>query len=256
MEYENREAQAAHGQMAWVEDIPDEQWALYRRVIAAARAEGLGFSLGGAFALATYTGYWRNTKDLDLFILPETRDPMVDLLTRAGLDDYYDVLEYDRGWIYRAHHGDTIVDVIWATANRRAFVDEAWLTRGPEIDVRGERVRIIPVEELLWAKLYILHRDRCDWPDVLNLLYTSGATLDWQHVLERVGEDVLLLSGILSVFAWLSPDRATALPRWLWERLHLPAPAPVADADIERRRADLLDTRPWFGPALPDATSS
>ena len=30
---------------------------------------------------------------------------------------------------------------------------------------------MLPPEELIWAKLYVLQRDRSDWPDILNLLY-------------------------------------------------------------------------------------
>jgi hypothetical protein len=239
----------------WLELIPDEQWSVYQRVISAVRARGLRFALGGAFALATYTGRWRNTKDLDLFILPRDRDVMVDVVTQTGLCDYYDQLPYDRGWIYRACEGETIVDLIWTTANRNAEVDEAWLSRGPELDVRGKPVRIIPAEELIWAKLYILHRDRCDWPDVLNLIYAAGPTLDWEHLLRRTAEDVRLLSGALSVFAWLSPGRAMMLPAWLWDRLHLPAPQPEPGPDVERSRADLLDIRPWYLPTLEDGQS-
>jgi hypothetical protein len=45
--------------------------------------------LGGAFAMAAYTGRWRNTKDMDLFVLPSQRDAMVQLLTELGFQDYY-----------------------------------------------------------------------------------------------------------------------------------------------------------------------
>ncbi len=255
MDQESQQIRTSHGGTDWLEGIPDEQWSVYKRALAAASAPGHPFALGGAFALATYTGRWRNTKDLDLFILPETRDAMVDVLAGTGLCDYYEQLPYDRGWIYRACEGEIIVDLIWSMANRRAYVDEAWLSRGPELNVRGEMVRIIPVEELIWAKLYILHHDRCDWTDVLNLIYAAGPTLDWEHLLRRVAEDELLLSGALSVFAWLCPGRTTALPDWLWERLHLPEP-PGSGPEVDRDRVDLLDTRPWFFAVMDDTGSS
>lgn len=228
----------------WLELISDDEWAVYLPVIAAVRAAGIPFALGGAFALATHTGKWRNTKDLDFFVAPEHRERMIEIVTCAGLVDYYDVLEYDRGWIYRSHRNGTIVDVIWTTANRRAHVDEGWLTRGPELEFRGERARVIPVEELIWAKLYVFHRDRCDWTDVWNLLYAAGPTLDWEHLLFRLEDDALLLSGALATFAWLCPGRASALPTWLWERL--PRPGPAAGPPVDPHRVDLLDSRPWF----------
>jgi hypothetical protein len=237
---------AQQGDLAWLDAIPDDQWSVYGAVIAEGRARGLDFALGGAFALATYTGHWRNTKDLDLFILPAMRDDWIDTLTHLGLSDYYDQLEYDRSWIYRAHHDDVIVDVIWSMANHRASVDDAWLSRGPRLEVRGELVCILPVEEVIWNKLYIMHNDRCDWPDVLNFLYAAGPSLDWSYLIARVGEDVLILHGLLSVFAWLCPGRARALPDWIWDRLQMPLPPTAGSPETDLARVRLLDSRPWF----------
>lgn len=238
----------------WTEAIPDDQWSVYQKVIAAARAQGLHFALGGAFAVATYTGRWRNTKDLDFYVLPQDREAMIAAVTSTGMQDYYDQLPYDRSWIYRAHHGDIIVDVIWAMANTPIDVDEAWLARGPQIDLRGELLPIIPPEELIWAKLFVLQKDRSDWPDVFNLLYATGPQLDWEHLLARLGaEEAPLLIGALNVFAWLSPHRARQLPTWLWDRLRLPVPDedPLPEATM-RWRAALLDSRPWFIPVIPE----
>ncbi|MCZ7570880.1 MAG: nucleotidyltransferase family protein [Ardenticatenaceae bacterium] len=256
MGHESKASQASARHPPWPEQIPDEQWSIYRRAIDEAQARDVRFALGGAFAIATYTGHWRNTKDLDLYVLPRDRDAMIEAVTRAGLDDYYDELPYDRSWIYRAHRGEVIVDVIWAMANRRAQVDEVWITRGPEVQVRDELLRVVPPEEVIWAKLYVLQRDRCDWPDVLNLVYATGPTLDWSHLLDRLAEDTLLLTGVLSVFTWLGPDRARALPESIWDRLPSPGLRAGSAPEIVRRRVDLLDTRPWFVSMMKGAGSS
>src|SRR5262249_17403352 len=106
-------------------------------------------------------------------------------------------------------------------------------------------------EELLWTKLYVVQRDRCDWPDALNLIYAKGDTLDWKHLLARLGEDAALLTGVLSLFVWLCPGRARTLPGWLWERLKLSKP-PIATstADYDSRHVGRIDSRPWLIPAL------
>jgi Nucleotidyl transferase of unknown function (DUF2204) len=254
LDNERDQAQPPQKQASWPEIIPDEQWAVYWRVIQEAHASGLRFAIGGAVALAAYTGRWRDTKDIDLYVLPTDRDAMIQAVTRAGLGDYHQQLPYDRAWIYRAHEGGTIVDIIWQMANQRAETDEVWLTRGPEVRIRDELLRVIPAEEILWNKLYIVQRERCDWPDVLNLLYATGTSLNWEHLLARVEDDTPLLRGVVSIFAWLCPGRAHLLPHWLWERLHLPQPA-ESGPDINRHRVDLMDTRPWFGPA-PAANES
>ncbi len=230
-----------HGR--WKELIPREQWSVFRRVLEEARAKKLDFAFGGAFAVATYTGKWRDTKDMDLYILPGDREEMKAALAAAGLTDYFPVKDYDRSWIYRAHTGDVIVDCIWSMANHRTDVDRAWLTRGPVVEFGGENVHVVPPEELIWSKLYVLQRDRCDWPDVLNIVHAIGPELDWERLFHRLNSDAPLLDGILSVFRWLVPDRAAQLPSWLWKRKRK---KPRLPAGCERVR--LLDTRPWFRP--------
>jgi hypothetical protein len=101
---------------------------------------------------------------------------------------------------------------------------------------------------MLWDKLYIIQRERCDWPDLMNLLYATGDQVDWEYLLYRIGEDAPLMAGALSVFRWLSPAKAQALPSWLWDRMGLSTSTTAASTDIEKRRVDLLDRRPWYGP--------
>ena len=241
----NNQSEMLDGQAAWTAEIPDEQWSVYLNVIHEARRRNVPFALGGAFATASYTGFWRNTKDLDLYVLPRDRDAMVALVGDVGLRDYFDEKPYDRAWIYRAHRGDIIVDTIWAMANGRAKVDERWIFCGPEVMLRGECLRVLPAEEMIWDKLYIMQRDRCDWPALLNLIQVAGPQLDWGQVFSRLGGDAPLLAGALSVFRWLSKDHESRVPKWVLDRLQLP---PYTE-DIQSReefRAKFLDSRPWF----------
>jgi hypothetical protein len=174
---------------------------------------------------------------------------MVHILSELGLRDYYEKLPYDGQWIYRSYAGDTIVDVIWAMANQRTQVDKEWL-RGPEVGADGERFRLLPPEELLWSKLYVLQHERCDWPDILNLLQDVGPTMDWRHLLQRVEDDSPLIASLLTVFAWLSPERARELPEWIWKELHLDIPSGTTNPEITKKRARILDSRPWFTAAM------
>lgn len=239
----------------WAERIPDEQWQVYREVIIGARARKISFAIGGAFAVSTYTGLYRNTKDLDIYILPEQRLEMIDILNRLGMLDYHSVVPYDRRWIYRSYRDNTIVDIIWAMANRRVEVDEKWFERSKALQARGELLSIVPPEELIWAKLFVLQPDRCDWQDVFNLFYATGEKLDWLHLISRMGEDLPVLSAALSVYAWVSPRSASSLPGWIWERTGLPQPREDSLEYEDRYRADLIDERPWFLPRLPENQS-
>jgi hypothetical protein len=213
---------------------------VYLDVIREARTRGIPFALGGGFAVGAYSPR-QSTKDIDLYVLPEDRERMISVLNDCGLTDYYDVCAYDRGWIYRSYQGDAIVDVMWAMPNRRTQVDSLWLTRGPSVDLGGEVVQVLPPEELIWAKLYVLQRDRCDWGDVLNIIHSAFDKLDWEHLLSRVGDDAPLVAAVLTIYGWLCPERAPKIP----------VPVEILARPSNRRddaipREDLLDTRPWW----------
>jgi hypothetical protein len=230
----------------WDSLIPPEQWAVYRCLLDRASAEGVQFALGGGLAVGLYTGNPRNTKDLDIYIMPADRERVIRMMTDCGLTDYFHKKPYDRAWIYRGNQGETIVDAIWAMANKRTDVDDIWLTHGAVIKMFDQQIRVIPAEELIWSKLYVMQRERCDWPDIINLICAGGAHLNWGHLMSRVAEDLPLLRGVLSVVSWVSPERALAIPRRIWESIGLPIPRIERDPEGRPRRPDLLDSRPWL----------
>jgi hypothetical protein len=236
-------------QFEWVDAVTEEQWATYRDAIHALKAAGVPFLLGGGFALATYIGHWRNTKDIDFYIMQSDRDKAVEALTKAGFEDYFSRLPYDRKWIYRSTRDGVIVDIIWAMANQRAQTDEQWFEHAPAATVRGEALKVVPMEEFLWCKLYIMQRDHCDWTDVFNLIYAVGRDLDWEHLLERLEEDRPLLKGLLTVYGWLCPEQARELPQSIRDELGLPEPD--LPPEHARDNVKLLDTRGWFAALLP-----
>jgi hypothetical protein len=240
--------------------VPDDQWLVFLPALRAAQRLGIEFAIGGGLAVSFYTGYWRNSKDLDIYLLPADRERMIAAVNATGMSDYYEQVAYDRSWIYRAHAHGVIVDLIWAMANGSGNVDGSWLREGPVAVLRGEEVRLVAAEELFWSKAHVLQRDRCDWPDLLNLLYTAGPAFDWRRLLARcraqadpqmasgpARDEYRLLASIVSLFSWVAPGRAADLPRWLWSELDVPQPA-VESPVRNDHRIRLLDSRPWFTP--------
>src|SRR5947208_720508 len=136
--------------------ISEEEWQLHRRVVASAIEHCMRFALGGGIAFSAYSGRWRNTKDLDLFVMPSDRQKFAELVTSAGFADYYAWKPYDRSWIFRGYRDGTIVDIIWTMPNHRMEVDESWLSRGPDANLNGTRVKLLPIEELIWSKLFVI----------------------------------------------------------------------------------------------------
>ncbi len=232
-------------QLGWASAISEDEWELYRAAMRAVRKAGVEFMLGGGFAQAAFTGRWRNTKDIDFYVSPADRDATVEALTQAGFRDYFSTLGYDRKWIYRSVRNDVIVDIIWSMANQRAQVDQSWLDHASTVRFRDELLKILPMEEFMWCKLYILQRDRCDWVDIFNLLYSHAQSLDWQRLLERLGEDWPLLAGLLNVYGWLDPERARQVPQEVREKLGLTLTQQDGARPWEQR-VRLLDSRVWF----------
>jgi hypothetical protein len=229
----------------WVSAISDEEWTTYQEAIDLVSAAGADFMLGGGFAQATFTKRWRSTKDIDLYIRPEMREPVLRALSRAGFADYYSRLPYDRQWIYRSTKRDVLVDVMWSMANQRAVVDASWFEHAHTITIKDREVKVLPMEEFLWCKLYIVQRDRCDWVDIFNLLYSHGPNLDWRRLIARVEDDWPLLQGLLAVYSWLHPEKARELPHSVFEQLGLT----LSDSTGGRawqERVRLLDSRDWF----------
>lgn len=234
----------------WTKLISAAEFEVYQLAIRSLRAAEVSFMLGGAFGLAAYTGRWRNTKDIDLYVLPAERELAINALGSAGFQDYHDTLAYDRGWIYRATRNGLIVDLIWGTPNRRGEVDLEWIAHAGRLSFRTEQLDVVPAEELAWIKLYVFQRDRCDWLDVINLLYAKSASLEWDRLVHRLGPDLPLLHSALGVFAWVCPNRIEAIPPNLRKQAGIRKPRKPS-TEPDRYRIGLLDSRPWFAAFQP-----
>ena len=83
---------------------------------------GVPFVVGGAYAYATYTGIYRDTKDLDLF--PRKRDALraLEVLEKDG----WRTERADEVWLYKAFKGEYFVDFIFSSGNGVAAVDDEW----------------------------------------------------------------------------------------------------------------------------------
>jgi hypothetical protein len=239
------------GRSEWIAIIPEKDFETYDKAIKAIRPLGFPFLLGGAFGLACYTGRWRNTKDIDFFVMAAHHEAFVKAILKAGFVDYYDRLPYDRGWLFRAAHNGAIVDIIWDTPNRRSQVEEIWVARAVHVDFRGEPMLAVPPEELLVLKSFVLQKDRCDWTDLVNLLCFQAGRLDWEHVIWRYGPDLSLLRALLNVFAWVCPVEAAQIPGDIRSRLGIEIQIPDDPAATTRTRVNLLDSRPWFAAFHP-----
>lgn len=226
--------------------LPEEAWPRYRRVLEAAQAAAIPFAIGGGIALSFYSGRLRESHDIDLYTLPGTKDRLVSLVTALGFGDLHSTEPYDRRWIYRGTQDGWILDVMWQMANFKNVVERSWLERASPILVDGLALSVLPVEVLIWTKLHVLQRDRCDWPGLLGVVHRNVEGIDWPWLLRLVDDDKRLLGALFGVYAWLRPEGARRVPLTVWKALQGSPPSELVSAEEERRRVDELDSREWF----------
>src|SRR5262249_40232743 len=141
------------------------------------------FLVGGAYALAHYTGIVRHTKDFDVFVRPEDCRRGLEAFAGEGLRTE---LTFPH-WLGKAFNGEDFVHVIFRSGNGIAKVDDAWFEHAVSATFLGKPVRLCPVEEIIWSKSFVCERERFDGADINHLLRARGRVLDWRRMLDRFG---------------------------------------------------------------------
>jgi hypothetical protein len=188
---------------------------VHGRALALLQDAGIQPMVGGAYAMRTHAGLWRDTKDLDLFVRKDQVHEALKLLAGAG----YHTEMTDPLWLAKAFDGPYFIDLIFSSGNGIAVVDEEWEKRASHAEVLGREALIVPAEEMIWQKAYIQERERFDGADIHHLLRCKGAQLDWQHVLRRFRDHWPVLLGHLISFRFSFPSDKEQVPAWVMREL-------------------------------------
>lgn len=196
--------------------IPEDERVVYREALRILNRAGIPYVVSGLYAIYEYTGIYRKTKDLDLFVEPSDVVSAARALKEAG---FYVKLEQSH-WLAKALRDDKQVDLIFGMGNGLAFIDAAWHEHARPGILAGEQVRMAPPEDLLWHRLFVSERHRSDVADILHLILCVGPQLDWQRLLERVRDAWRLLLAQIHLFDFVYPGHRTHVPHWLREELY------------------------------------
>jgi hypothetical protein len=188
---------------------------LYHTVLEELTRANISFLVGGAYALHHHAGIVRDTKDLDLFVLPQDAPRTMAALNRAG---HHAEIIFAH-WLGKVFSGDYFVDVIFSSGNGLCPVDEEWFTHAPTAEVLGVTALLCPAEEMLWQKAFIQERERFDGADVNHLLRARGASLDWPRLLRRFGDNWRVLLSHLVLFGFVYPGEQDKVPRAVLQAL-------------------------------------
>jgi hypothetical protein len=176
---------------------------------------GVPFLVGGAYAFAHYTGIYRDTKDLDLFLMQEDADRALEVLGQHEWRTERNV----HGWLHKAFWDDFLVDLIYASGNGITVVDEAWFTHSRSAALLGCSCHVPPPEEIFWSKAFVLERERFDGHELTHLLLKTGPTFDWQRLLRRFDRYWEVLLSHLLFFRFAYPSDRDIVPEWLMREL-------------------------------------
>jgi hypothetical protein len=217
------------------DELAPETREFYGRALRVLTDAGVPFLVGGAYALTHYAGVLRRTKDLDIFVRRQHCEEALSVLAAEGFET---VLAFPH-WLGKAFSsGKDLLDVIFSSGNGLAEVDDAWFEHAVPSEIFGVPVLLCPPEETIWAKAFIMERERFDGADVAHVLRCCGETLDWGRLLARFGQHWRVLLSQLILFGFIYPTEKDRIPSWVLQdlisRLSAEAEAPPPSEKICR----------------------
>lgn len=196
--------------------IPETEREVYRRALETLNGAAVPYVVSGLYALYEYTGIYRQTKDLDLFVEPAHLVDAARALKRAGFSTH---LEQSH-WIAKAMWGESQIDLIFGTGNGLSFIDGEWFRHSRAGILAGAQVRVAPPEDLLWHRLFVSERHRSDVSDILHLILCRGDELDWERLIRRVDVHWRLLLAQVHLYDFVYPGHRARIPQWVRRTLY------------------------------------
>jgi len=198
--------------------IPEDEREKYKVALAALNEAGVPSVVAGAYAIYEHTGIYRQTKDLDLFLTPEAVVQAMGVLRSAGFTTRLEQPHWIGKAISKANR-DHFIDIIYGMGNGLALIDEDWFRYSTPAILAATPVRVAPVEELIWHRLFIHERHRHDMADVAHLILYKGHVMDWKRLLAKAGEDWPLLLSQILLFRYVYPGDRDKVPGWVLSEL-------------------------------------
>ncbi len=182
----------------------------YRNGVRVIARADVPFLVGGAYALLDYTGIRRQTKDFDVFVLPDDVPRALVALSDAG----YRTEVTDPRWLAKAFppNGDGFIDLLFGLANGLGQVNEEWFTNAVPGRALDMDLSLCPPEEMIWWKYFVGERPRYDGADIAHLLRACAPRMDWDRMQRLFGDAWRLLLVHLVMFGFIFPSDRDLIP--------------------------------------------
>ena len=195
--------------------IDAEQARVFSTWLNIVHSTGVPYALGGAYALYAFTGLWRDTKDIDIFVEPKDVKPLLDALAAAG----FETEVRDQLWLAKAHSRPYLMDLLFAVRHAtRLEVSEKWFEACHPAQFLDVPTCLLAPEEVIASKVYVAARDRFDGADIVHLIRAVQGHIDWQRVIDLLGGDEEIVLWHLLLFQFVYPGHVDYLPTGLMRR--------------------------------------
>ena len=146
--------------------------------LAAIDEAGIPYLLIGGIGSAVF-GRDRGTRDIDLFVRPESARKVLDVLAERGFETK---VEYEH-WLSKAFKDGVLVDVIFRSS-RDILLGDEMLERARMMPFRGRELRVAPPEDLVVMKAIATSEDTPRyWYDAMAII--AQTELDWEYLVAR-----------------------------------------------------------------------
>jgi hypothetical protein len=224
--------------------------AFYSEVLKLMAESRIPFLVSGTYALASYTGIDRPTKDVDVFAKAGDALRILSFFRDHG----FAVETVVERWLSRITRGDLFVDVITNMPTVTTHVTDEWFVGAPQAELFGAKVRLVPPTQFIWSKIFVQDHHRYDGADVAHMILKCHDRIDWKMLLSHMELywEVLLMALLNFRFAY--PSERHAVPRWLMNeligRLHeqmavMPPGKRVCRGRIFSPRDYVIDVEQW-----------
>ena len=132
----------------------------------------------GGIGSAVY-GRDQGTRDIDVFVRPETARRVLEALDRRG----FETREVEERWLSKAIKDGVLVDVIFRST-RDILLGEEMLERSRPMPFRGRTVPVAPPEDLVVMKASAMSEETSRyWYDAAAII--AHTELDWDYLVAR-----------------------------------------------------------------------
>jgi hypothetical protein len=151
-----------------------------KHAAAALREADVEFMLGGGLAIWARGGP-PTDHDVDFFVREEDAERALAALAGAGMD----VQKPPEDWLYKAHDGDVLVDLIFRPAG--GAIGDEHFARASSMEVLSQRLLVASIDDVMVTKLLALTEQEPDFQAVLQVARALREQIDWTWVEARSG---------------------------------------------------------------------